>query len=192
MAGELNPNQLRFCQLYLETGNATQSYLDAGYKAKNADVAGTLAARLLGNDRVRAYISAERDRLRQSGKVKLDDLLAKNAEIAFSNMDDVVFVEDGRLQIKDGVSLNQFDGVGATYTVSESRSEKMDSKGGSASSESTSETKSFTLKRPDRLKALDQLAKLIGAYDSDKDPSGTTLASSAERVLAALAGLRKK
>lgn len=190
---KLNPKQQKFAELYVQTGNARQSYIAAGYQPKTEASADSNASILLSNHKVHAYITELRDHARQNAKITIDDLIKKNAEIAFSNLDDVVHVVGGKLELKPEVeSLNMFDGVGASRTVSESESEKTDSKGGSASSKSSSETNSFTLKRPDRLKALDQLAKLIGAYDPEKDSSGATIAGSAERILAALAGLRKK
>lgn len=185
--------QLTFINKYLESGNATKSYLEAGYKAKNENVAATSAYRLLRTPKISAYIREERDRLRSLGKVSREDLLMKNAEIAFSNLDEVVHVVDGKLELKpDAPSLNMFDGVGATYSITESESEKTDSKGGHGSSKSFSESKSFNLKRPDRLKALDQLAKLLGEYDRDEGDSNRNLAGTAERILGALAKVRSK
>jgi phage terminase small subunit len=191
---EFTPQQLVFIDKFLQSGNATQSYKDAGYKAKNDNVAAASAHKLLRTPKIASYIRDERDRLRREGKVNRDDLLAKNAEIAFSNIDDVIKVEDGRIVLKDNVqSLNQFDGVSATYTLTESRSEKhATDKGGGGFSESTTESKSFNLKRPDRLKALDQLARLLGEYDRDENDSGRDLKNSAERILSALAKVRSK
>lgn len=191
---EFTAQQLMFVNKYLESGNATKSYLEAGYKAKNENTAGVSAHKLLRTPKIHAYIQEERDRLRSSGKVSRDDLLAKNAEIAFSNLDDVVKVEDGRIVLKENVqSLNQFDGVSATYTLTESHSEKYATdKGGGGSSESRSETKSFNLKRGDRLKALDQLAKLLGEYDREEGDSNRDLAGTAERILGAIAKVRPK
>src|SRR4051812_29788579 len=53
--GELNIKQKRFADYYIETGNATASYLRAGYEAE-ANSAEVNASRLLRNARVLAYI----------------------------------------------------------------------------------------------------------------------------------------
>ncbi|CCK86343.1 Putative Terminase small subunit [Lactobacillus equicursoris DSM 19284 = JCM 14600 = CIP 110162] len=53
---ELTAKQRKFVAEYVKTGNATQSYLSAGYSAKNGNTASTLAARLLRNDRVKKAI----------------------------------------------------------------------------------------------------------------------------------------
>jgi len=51
----LSENQKRFADYFVESGNATQSYIKAGYKArgKSAEVN---ASRLLGNAKVKEYI----------------------------------------------------------------------------------------------------------------------------------------
>ncbi|KAE8560238.1 terminase small subunit [Paenibacillus polymyxa] len=54
---KLSENQKKFADYFIETGNATQSYQRAGYKAtgKSAEVN---ASRLLGNAKVREYIDS--------------------------------------------------------------------------------------------------------------------------------------
>lgn len=173
---DLTIKQQKFVDLYLETGNATKSYLGSGFKAKNDEVAASLASRLLRNDKVHAYITAERNRLKAQGKLNRDDLLAKNAEIAFSNLDDVVEIDErGKPRLKAGASLNGLDTISANE---------------SSSSEGSSS--SFSVKRSDRLKALDAVAKLIGAYDNDEGDSGRDLKNSAARILEALGRVRPK
>lgn len=51
----LSEQQKRFADYYIETGNATQSYLKAGYKAKGKS-AEVNASRLLGNAKVKEYV----------------------------------------------------------------------------------------------------------------------------------------
>lgn len=53
---ELTIKQQRFADIYIETGNATQSYIDAGYKATTREVAEANARKLLGNYSVKTYI----------------------------------------------------------------------------------------------------------------------------------------
>lgn len=57
MAKALNPKQQKFVERYLATGNATQSYIDAGYTCSRAS-AEAAAARLLGNIKVQAELGA--------------------------------------------------------------------------------------------------------------------------------------
>ncbi|MFB0840973.1 terminase small subunit [Paenibacillus oleatilyticus] len=51
----LTEKQKRFADYFIETGNATQSYLRAGYKAKG-NSAEVNASRLLSNAKLREYI----------------------------------------------------------------------------------------------------------------------------------------
>lgn len=47
---KLTEKQKRFCEEYVKTGNATQSYINAGYSATTREVAEANARKLLGNN----------------------------------------------------------------------------------------------------------------------------------------------
>lgn len=53
---KLTEKQKRFCDFYIETGNATESYKRAGYKAKNDNIAAVEASKLLRNPKIQDYI----------------------------------------------------------------------------------------------------------------------------------------
>lgn len=53
----LNPKQEAFCLHYAKTGNATESYKQAGYNAKNDNAAGASARRLLLNVKIKARLA---------------------------------------------------------------------------------------------------------------------------------------
>lgn len=55
--------QKKFADRYIETGNATQSYIDAGYKATTKDVADANARKLLGKYSVDKYIKDRMEEL---------------------------------------------------------------------------------------------------------------------------------
>ena len=57
----LTPRQEAFCLAYAKCGNATEAYKAAGYKAKSDKVAGANAARMIGNDRVKARLGQLRE-----------------------------------------------------------------------------------------------------------------------------------
>ncbi|QJX01246.1 terminase small subunit [Frigoriglobus tundricola] len=59
MSRPLNPKQLKFVDRYLATGNATQSYIDAGYAGRGR-AAENAASRLLGSVGVKAAIDGAR------------------------------------------------------------------------------------------------------------------------------------
>lgn len=53
---KLTVKQKKFADAYIKSGNATQSYIDAGYKASNRKVAEANSNKLLGNHKVKAYL----------------------------------------------------------------------------------------------------------------------------------------
>lgn len=64
----LNPRQQKFVERYLLTGNATQSYIDAGF-TKNRASAASGADKLLRNAEICAALSAASDKGKQSAAV---------------------------------------------------------------------------------------------------------------------------
>lgn len=61
--GELRGRRLTFADLYLVSGNATESYRGAGFKAKTARAAIASASRLLKVAAVAAYIAAKQKKI---------------------------------------------------------------------------------------------------------------------------------
>jgi phage terminase small subunit len=168
---ELNDKQEKFCQLYFKTNNATQSYLAAGYKV-SPKVAESAASRLLSNVKVQKRIQQLRARAAKRFEISMDKLIEANARLAFASLKNSVEIKDGRVKLKDDADLDQLDGL--------SFSESITDKGIS---------KALSVKLPDRIKALQELAKLTGAYDSkskSNDDDGTKK-SNADTILDALA-----
>lgn len=56
---KLTAKQRLFADEYIKSGNATQSYIKAGYSVKSEKVAGVNATRMLGNAKVKSYIDAK-------------------------------------------------------------------------------------------------------------------------------------
>lgn len=65
---KLTERQKAFCDYYIETLNATESYQRAGYKVKSEKVARANASRLLANANVRKYIE---ERMAQKNKERI-------------------------------------------------------------------------------------------------------------------------
>lgn len=72
---ELTIRQQRFADLYIETGNATQSYIDAGYKATKREVAEANARKLLVNYSVQKYIENRMKELQQNAIASQEEVL---------------------------------------------------------------------------------------------------------------------
>jgi phage terminase small subunit len=73
----VNEQQKRFADYYIETGNATESYKRAGYKAKGKS-AEVNASRLLGHAKVSEYIQSklsEKDRERVASQDEILEYL---------------------------------------------------------------------------------------------------------------------
>lgn len=89
---DLTEKQKLFCVYYVQSFNATQSYL----KAYGGDYAGAMASgpRMLGNVRVREEIKRLKEIKRESLLLDVDDLVEKQMKIAFADISD--YVEWGR------------------------------------------------------------------------------------------------
>lgn len=65
---ELRGKQRKFADNYIKSGNATEAYVNAGYKVRSNETARANASRLLTNANVKAYIEK---RLKQIESAKL-------------------------------------------------------------------------------------------------------------------------
>lgn len=72
---ELTIKQQRFADIYIETGNATQSYIDAGYKATTREVAEANARKLLGNYSVKTYIDNKMNEMQKNTIASQEEVL---------------------------------------------------------------------------------------------------------------------
>lgn len=70
----LDERQKKFADSFLETGNATESYKKAGYKAKG-NAAEASASRLLRNVKVKAYIDEIADQNKNKRIASRDEIL---------------------------------------------------------------------------------------------------------------------
>ncbi len=83
----IGEKQRKFCQRYIETGNLTQSYLDAGYAAGPAIA--TNAAKLLKTEKVREYIREAQAALNQATLEKTEKILTEFERLAYHQISDV-------------------------------------------------------------------------------------------------------
>jgi phage terminase small subunit len=79
----LNPRQRAFADGYLADGNATRSYMAAGYECKDGDVASAAAARLLATVKVAEYVSHRQRAIYERHKITSERILVETARIAF-------------------------------------------------------------------------------------------------------------
>ena len=125
--------------------------------------------------------------VRKKYKIHTEDLIRVNAEVAFAKLSEVARITStGEIELiydeDDPTNIDNLDGISFSKTKSSYSSDKGDSE---------SESTSISLKRPDRTKAAQELARLIGAYDEsgdDKDNKRTA----AQKLLESLAMFKKK
>jgi phage terminase small subunit len=99
---KLTENQKRFADYYIETGNASEAYLKAGYKVKSADVAKVNASRLLTNANVKQYI---------------DEMIASKDEDRIAKQDEVLEFLTKVLRGEIKVEIPLGEGMGAQTLV---------------------------------------------------------------------------
>jgi hypothetical protein len=90
---ELTQKQLTFCLRLFETGVRGQSYMDAGYRAKNMYVASVCAARLLKNAKIQGYLQLLQGEAQDSTIMSVVERKQVLTEIARGRFSD--FVEKG-------------------------------------------------------------------------------------------------
>jgi len=108
--GMMQRLQEKFCIEFVRCGNATEAYKRAGYKARSDKVAGTAAARLLGNVGIQQRIvelQSEMDSHKIMDAAERRELLTQFAR-------DEETAKPDRLKAMD--LLNKMDGVYITKT----------------------------------------------------------------------------
>lgn len=91
---KLTEKQKRFCDYYIETGNATESYLRAGYKVKTDGAARANASRLLTKANVKNYIDNRLKELDDARIAKAEEVLKYlTAVMRGEETEEVVVVE---------------------------------------------------------------------------------------------------
>jgi phage terminase small subunit len=171
----LTARQIKFCELYCKTGNATQSYIDAGYKVKDGEVAKANASRTLALANVSLYVKQLQKQIIEKHEVSRERVMDELVGIAFGSISEIVEIDNhGKPKLKQQADLKQLDSISATESYSD-----------------TGSSRGFSVKRADRLKALEMLCKLLGLYDREDTESRRNIESNAGRVLEALRGLRK-
>lgn len=72
---KLTEKQKRFCEEYVKTGNATQSYINAGYSVTKREVAEANARKLLGNNSgVIQYIKELNDSIKSAQIADMEEV----------------------------------------------------------------------------------------------------------------------
>lgn len=149
--GKLTPKQEAFVREYLISLNATDAARRAGYSAKNADKIGP---QLLGNTRVSEAIAAAQKARSERTLVTADRVVRELARVAFSDARKL-YRPDGTLKAPsewDDETAAAVSGVETDESVMQiAETERLT-------------TRTHKVKRWDKVKALDMLARHTGVY----------------------------
>jgi hypothetical protein len=154
-ADRFSPREEAFIFQYVRTGNATKSYIAAGYKAKNDNTAGVRAHAILRNSKIQKAIEAERARLKAQKRIDLEWFTSRLIKEIDFDPGAVLEAGSGQLSIKQQIgrkkALKYFDGM----SFSSSQGEGGDSV-------------SISFKNKDTLARMKFLAELVGLIGNDK------------------------
>ena len=177
--------QVKFCEAYVEKGNATEAYVAAGFTTGSRESAQVMAWRLLRNPAVAALIREMREEALAAARVSVNRLAAAMAAIAFANRADL-FDSKGRL-----LPAHQWPvDVAATVESIESEEvfETVSKKGKPKRKELRGHVRSVkTAKRMDALKVLAQWKRMIG-----RDAELEQMLEEIERMREVLSQLRDR
>jgi len=111
----LSPKQEKFCQEYINTGNATQSYINAGYSKTGADAG---ASRLLGNVSIKNRLEELKKQAQKEFKVDRKFLFDGYMELIEKHKDLTPAVAKGSYDsIAKMFGLNEADKVELTGKI---------------------------------------------------------------------------
>lgn len=157
MASKLTPKQEKFIDEYLKDLNGTQAAIRAGYSPRSAN---EMAARLLAKDSISSEIASRRQKLSDDCGITRERVVKEMARLAF--LDIRKFFDDegnpihiSKLDDDCAAAVNGFDV--ATTGNSEIGVGQI-----------------LKYKIPDKNKALDNLAKILGYLDKDRQKEGVS------------------
>jgi phage terminase small subunit len=109
----LTPREANFFELYLATHRVGASYVEAGFTAKNANVASASGSQLLNGARGRAYIAKRTREMFSRLEESQDRLIKTTIEVAYADPNDLVEYRRGSCRHCWGV-MNRYQ-----YTAGE-------------------------------------------------------------------------
>jgi len=160
---ELTEQQKLFCLYYLQSFNATQSYIKA-YKC-DYDTAMASASRLLRNVKVKEELTKLKESIQSEQYFTIQDIIDNYAKQAFANMTD--FAEFGydeypETDINGKEIIDEATGEVKTYKVSHVSLKNSDSVDGSLIQEVKKGKDGVSVKLYDKQKAMSELMKYLG------------------------------
>jgi phage terminase small subunit len=166
----VSPKQARFVAEYLIDLNATQAAIRAGYSEKTAN---RIASHLLSKVDIADAVAAGKAKQLQSADVSAVRVLRELSRIAFSDLRDM-FTDAGNLKSPDEWSDEAAAAIsGIELDVKRTRKVSPNDSDGTWESEGLAK-----IKRWDKLRALEMLAKHLGVLKDAGDGGGQPTATS--------------
>ena len=100
--GGITPRKRKFIDFFIESGNATEAYVRAGYSKNKA---GRNAHRLLKNDVILAEVDRRRIEIAEQANIKAQDVINEYAKIAFLKSSDVFSYDKQTITLDNGVEI---------------------------------------------------------------------------------------
>ena len=157
----LPPKQLKFALAYLETGNATQSYLNV-YSVKSERVAEAASSRLLSNVIVQNFIAKRKQSLIKRNELTMDMIVKELRAIGFANMIDYCEYNDEGVEFKN---INDLTPSQASAIQSIENTTNTDDKGNTV--------RNHRFKLYDKRMALVDLGKHMGMFNEPQQNNQT-------------------
>ena len=99
---KLTVKQEKFCRLYAATGNATQSFKDAGYKYNSEGSATVLAHKLVNkNDNVKNRLQELREQADSEAIASIQEMQATLTKIIREELDEEQLMNEGYTDIQE-------------------------------------------------------------------------------------------
>ncbi len=156
---ELKPSHKKFCEEYVFDWNGTRAYKIA-YPGVNDDTAGTNAARLLRNARIKAYLTEiQKDLERLSGISKLR-IIKEHEKLAMSSIADL---HNSWITRKEFDELTPDQKACICQIETQTRTEM-----GGIDGETPMQVDYVKIKLYDKQKSLDSLSKMFGYNAPEK------------------------
>ncbi|MDT2781400.1 terminase small subunit [Vagococcus fluvialis] len=170
---DLNEKQKFFCLYYLQSFNATQSYLKA-YKC-SYETAMVNGNQLLRKTNIKEELTRLKQELQSEQFFTLQDIINNYAKQAFSDMSDFVDFGSDEYYVYERDSkgnkkrvINEFTGKEETYKLSSVNLKNSDEVDGTLIQEVKKGKDGVSVKLYDKQKAMQELTKLLTTHDIDK------------------------
>jgi phage terminase small subunit len=156
----LTDQQLRFCQHYARSLNATQAYKDAGYKAKTENAAGVSAHQILRNLKIQAYLGEVLNLTEVS-------VVHEAVAIGFANITDAIEWDEEGVSVIPSRHLTH-RGKSAIKSI---KCKKKTTTRTVGEVKETDVTVEWEVTLHDKLAALEKLIKKLGLYPKEESVS---------------------